>query len=73
MSSKLRNKVGPPVIKEDFFDREAEICRLTELIDEGNNVLLVAPRRVGKTSLVRETFHRLDGRGRDYPLFVDIF
>lgn len=72
MAEKTRNKVGPWVIGEDFFNREAEVERLTQLIDEGHNVLLVAPRRIGKTSLVRETFRRMDARERDYLLFVDV-
>ena len=46
--------------------------RLRELIDEGNNILIIAPRRVGKTSLVRETFRRMEDRERDYLLFVDV-
>ncbi len=45
---------------------------LTKLLDEGNNILIVAPRRVGKTSLVRETFRRMEGRDSDYLLFVDV-
>jgi len=72
MKEKLVNKVGPWVVGEDFFDREGEVTRLIKLIDEGHNLLLVAPRRVGKTSLIREAFRRLHERGRDYPLFVDV-
>ncbi|MCP4593438.1 MAG: hypothetical protein GY842_22100 [bacterium] len=34
--------------------------------------MLVAPRRIGKTSLVRETFRRMEERGNDYLLFVDV-
>lgn len=72
MTSKLSNKVGPWVVDEDFFDRAAEVERLTQLIDENNNILLVAPRRIGKTSLIRETFRRMDELGDSYLLFVDV-
>ncbi len=72
MADKLRNKVGPWVTGDEFFDRIAEVERLTQLLDENNNILLVAPRRIGKTSLVRETFRRMAKRGEDYPVFVDV-
>lgn len=72
MEAGLKNKYGPWVSGEDFFNRDTEVRRLTELIDDGNNILVVAPRRVGKTSLIRETFRRMEERNRDYLLFVDV-
>lgn len=72
MTEKLPNKFGPWVVGDDFFDRTSEIERLTQLLDEGNSILLVAPRRIGKTSLVRETFRRMEQRDEDYLLFVDV-
>lgn len=72
MGYKLKNKVGTWVIGEDFFDREVEISELMRLIDDDQNVLIVAPRRVGKTSLVKETFRRLEAQDRDYLLYVDV-
>lgn len=44
-------KVGSPVRGEDFFDREPEQRRLWQHVDT-DHVLLLAPRRVGKTSLM---------------------
>src|SRR5208283_1124399 len=72
MTQGMKNKYGPWVSGEDFFNRNSEIERLTALINEGNNIQVVAPRRVGKTSLIRETFRRLDANERDYHLFVDV-
>ncbi len=72
MHTKLPNKFGPWVTGDEFFNRTAEVERLTQLLDERNNILLVAPRRIGKTSLVRETFRRMEERGRDYLLFADL-
>lgn len=72
MADKLPNKFGPWVTGDEFFDRIAEVDRLTQLLDEKNNILLVAPRRIGKTSLVRETFRRMETRAKDYLLFVDV-
>lgn len=72
MKNSLKNKFGPYVSGDEFFNRDMEIQRLTELINENNNILIVAPRRVGKTSLVRETFRRLQKEELDYLLYVDI-
>lgn len=47
----MKNTAGPPVMNEDFFDREKE-QRLVWSKLETNNLLLLAPRRVGKTSLM---------------------
>jgi hypothetical protein len=47
----LRNMVGPPARGEDFFDRE-EIIELIWDRLEVNNILLAAPRRFGKTSVM---------------------
>lgn len=58
--SRLRNVVGPPVHGEGFFGRSAELERFVELVDEGANIALVAPRRVGKTSLMQAVSTRLD-------------
>ncbi len=72
MHDKLPNKFGPWVTGDEFFDRAAEVDRLTHLLDAKNNILLVAPRRIGKTSLVRETFRSMEDRGEDYLIFVDV-
>src|SRR5436305_1056418 len=47
----MNNIVGQPVEGEDFFDRADESLRLWDQLQQGNHVLLLAPRRVGKTSL----------------------
>lgn len=47
----IQSKVGSPVTGEDFFDREKELRQLWEYIHE-DDLLLLAPRRVGKTSLM---------------------
>ncbi|MBM4033472.1 MAG: ATP-binding protein [Planctomycetes bacterium] len=46
-----KNIVGTPARGEDFFDREELVETLWERLDAGN-VLLAAPRRFGKTSLM---------------------
>jgi hypothetical protein len=47
----MHNVVGPPVRGDDFFDRESEQRQMWRSL-ERHHVLLLAPRRVGKTSLM---------------------
>ncbi len=48
----MRNITGSPVERTDFFDRPRDLARLERELANGANLLLTAPRRVGKTSLV---------------------
>ncbi len=47
----MRNKAGPPVRKDDFLERRPEVQELWLMATRGH-VLLQAPRRTGKTSLL---------------------
>jgi len=60
--SKLQRNVGNWVEGKDFWDRERELKNLIELLQEDANVLITAPRRIGKTSLIRETARRMDNK-----------
>ena len=63
--------VGNPAIGEDFVDREDEIKEIIESIQK-DNILLVAPRRYGKTSIMRKIEEILNKK--DYPtIFLDIY
>ena len=55
-----------------FFDREVELAILQERVLDGVHILLTAQRRMGKTSLVRELFRRLEEEGEVQPVFVDL-
>lgn len=46
-------RIGSPAEGEDFFDREIERAQLWRTLP-GNHVVLSAPRRVGKTSLLKK-------------------
>lgn len=48
----MRNITGSPVEHDDFFDRPRDLARLQRELANSANLLLTAPRRVGKTSLV---------------------
>jgi len=47
----MKNIIGKPVTGENFFGRERELQELRR-ISEDEHVLLLAPRRVGKTSVL---------------------
>lgn len=47
----MKNRTVKPVRKDDFFDRRQEMAELWHLV-ERDNVLMLAPRRVGKTSIL---------------------
>lgn len=50
----MRNIVGSPVGGADFFGREEDLEKLRRAVEDGNHVLISAPRRVGKSSLLGE-------------------
>ena len=48
----MKNSVGQAVRGENFWNREHELASIWDAIDSGSHILLVAPRRVGKTSIM---------------------
>jgi len=58
----MKNTVGQPVRGGDFFDREPEQRTLWDSLD-ADNILLLAPRRVGKTSLMRRLEETAEQQG----------
>jgi len=69
-SRKLRMGQGKVVTGQSFWNREAEMKLFVDRIDEGAHQLLVAQRRMGKTSLMAEAADRL--QDRYICLFVDV-
>lgn len=59
---KLKKTTGNPVEGERFWGREREVALFIESLKEGNHISLVAQRRIGKTSLMREVSRLLEGR-----------
>lgn len=57
---------------EHFTDRETELERLLADIRGGQNVVIVSPRRLGKTSLVERAIEKLRGEGV-LVAYVDLF
>lgn len=67
----VTNKIGPPVQGDDFFDREDVLASLWDLLNESQNILLLAPRRVGKTSLMLRLQEQARGLGY-WPIFLSV-
>ena len=57
---KLHRGYGNWVSGDQFYDREGELSALKDALREGNHVLIVAQRRMGKTSLMREAARQLE-------------
>jgi len=58
---------------EYFCDRKKETADLNRLITNDNNVVLVSPRRMGKTGLIEHCFHQKEISKNYYTFFVDIY
>ncbi len=63
---------GRVVTGDDFADREQELNDLIRDLEAGQSILLVSPRRYGKTSLMVEVLRRMEERGHLTAL-VDLF
>lgn len=65
-------RCSDPVPVEELLGRDAEAEELVRRAEEGNNSRLVAPRRFGKTSLLRRIIH--DARREGWAtVYVDFF
>ena len=61
-------QIGGPAVGMDFFDREEKIEEMFRSLKQ-NNILLISPRRYGKTSVMKEVMRRLSERGYLCPFF----
>ena len=59
---------------EYFCDREQETNDLLEALENGRDVTLTSPRRMGKTGLILHTFHLLKKRHpKTVTIYIDLF
>ena len=56
-----------------FCDRKAETAEIIKHIENGSNIVLKAPRRIGKSSLIKHIFAQDEIRTRYNTMYVDIF
>jgi len=59
----IRNITGTVAEGKNFFGRTKEIERAIELLEDGNNLILAATRRVGKTSFARKLKEEMTKKG----------
>ncbi len=57
---------------EYFCDRVTESARLIKSITNGNNLVIISPRRMGKTGLIQFCYDKPDIAKEYYTFFIDI-
>ena len=75
---KIANPLNPFFLSSDipdtyFCDREKETQTLLRYVKNRNNVLMISPRRMGKSGLIHHLFRQPDIRENYYTFFVDIY
>ena len=61
-------------VSPDYFcDREKETQKLISALQNGRNVTLISPRRIGKTGLIRHVFHRIEAEKLAKCYYVDLY
>lgn len=59
---------------EYFCDRKQETYKITDGLHNGRNITLIAPRRMGKTGLIKHTFQNINNQdSKIITLYMDIF
>ena len=59
---------------EYFCDRESETATILSALNNGRNITLISPRRMGKTGLIKHVFHQLQAKDKNVSCFyLDIF
>lgn len=65
---------GTAVTDYNFIGRESEIRRLVANFTEGINTILISPRRIGKTSLVKQVKQHIENIESDIIIvYLDMF
>lgn len=64
----VTGKIDP----EYFCDRITESTRLVKSITNGNNMVIISPRRMGKTGLIRFCYDKPEIADEYYTFFIDI-
>lgn len=67
----IENIIGKPVSDQNFFGRDQELDDL-QAVTEREHVLLLAPRRVGKTSLLHALVKRVDRDGSAIGVYASV-
>lgn len=72
---KIKNPfvIGTYIGSEYFCGREEEVALLRKHLDNGRNVALSAPRRLGKTGLIHHFLHDEYVRNEYFTFFIDLY
>jgi AAA+ ATPase superfamily predicted ATPase len=80
MASKKSLKPKNPLVSQgyispDYFcDRERETELMLKHFENGRNITLVSPRRIGKTGLIKNLFYHIEGQDKNaICLYLDIY
>lgn len=75
MKDKVKNPfiVSGYVSPEYFCNRENETSELVGALLNGRNMVVVSPRRMGKTGLIEHCFYQKEIRQEYYTFFIDIY
>lgn len=67
--------VSQGYISPDYFcDRELETELMLSHFENGRNITLVSPRRIGKTGLIKNLFYHIEGQDKNaICLYLDIY
>ncbi|MCD4791456.1 MAG: hypothetical protein K8R37_15785 [Bacteroidales bacterium] len=65
-------QAGRPVLGERLIGREEILEKIIRLLISGQSIVLIAPRRFGKTSIVLEVLNRIKVQGL-FTAYIDIF
>ncbi|MBF0441528.1 MAG: ATP-binding protein [Oligoflexales bacterium] len=65
-------KFGDPVRDEFYLPRPALSNVVRQFVENQVNIVLIGPRRFGKTSFILDTLKGLEGVGR-IPIYIDIY
>lgn len=60
------------IAPEYFCDRVAESARLVKVVTNGNNLVIISPRRMGKTGLIQFCYDKPEIEKEYYTFFIDI-
>ena len=64
--------VAGRIAPEYFCDRVTESARLVKVVTNGNNLVIISPRRMGKTGLIQFCYDKPEIEKEYYTFFIDI-
>lgn len=66
--------LSPHTPVQYFCDREVETDEIIKYLENGSNITLISPRRLGKTGLIYHIFDILEDMGGEYETYyIDIY